>query len=133
MTVCMYRDIHTLQPYIIDLTQRGCHTLSCHLLCFISCLYSKPIVLRNDRMTSVQDFELSWSPILNTVISGYRDWFQQIRKRLHGQQVSSLPFLLCGSLSAESSCLALSKVDCFHASRNETVLQSFGLFYAFKN
>ena len=27
MTVCMYRDIHTLQPYIIDLTQRGCHTL----------------------------------------------------------------------------------------------------------
>ena len=28
MTVCMYRDIHTLQPYIIDFTQRGCHTLS---------------------------------------------------------------------------------------------------------
>ena len=27
MTVCMYRDIHTLQPYIIDFTQRGCHTL----------------------------------------------------------------------------------------------------------
>jgi hypothetical protein len=27
MTVCMYRDIHTLQLYIIDLTQRGCHTL----------------------------------------------------------------------------------------------------------
>ena len=27
MTVCMYIDIHTLQPYIIDLTQRGCHTL----------------------------------------------------------------------------------------------------------
>jgi len=23
----MYRDIHTLQPYIIDFTQRGCHTL----------------------------------------------------------------------------------------------------------
>ena len=27
MTVCMYRDIHTLQPYIIDFTQRGWHTL----------------------------------------------------------------------------------------------------------
>jgi len=27
MTACMYRDIHTLQPYIIDFTQRGCHTL----------------------------------------------------------------------------------------------------------
>jgi len=27
MTVCMYRDIHTLQPYIIDFTERGCHTL----------------------------------------------------------------------------------------------------------
>ena len=27
MTVCMYIDIHTLQPYIIDFTQRGCHTL----------------------------------------------------------------------------------------------------------
>jgi len=27
MTVCMCRDIHTLQPYIIDFTQRGCHTL----------------------------------------------------------------------------------------------------------
>jgi len=27
MTVCMYRDIHTLQPYIIDFTQLGCHTL----------------------------------------------------------------------------------------------------------
>ena len=27
MTVSMYRDIHTLQPYIIDFTQRGCHTL----------------------------------------------------------------------------------------------------------
>jgi len=27
MTVCMYRDIHTLQPYIIDFTQRGCDTL----------------------------------------------------------------------------------------------------------
>ena len=27
MTVCMYRDIHTLQPYIIDFTQRGCQTL----------------------------------------------------------------------------------------------------------
>ena len=32
MTVCIYRDIHTLQPYIIDFTQRGCHTLS-SLLC----------------------------------------------------------------------------------------------------
>ena len=30
MTVCMYRDIHTLQPYIIDFTQRGCHTLRLH-------------------------------------------------------------------------------------------------------
>ena len=27
MTVCMYRDIHTIQPYITDFTQRGCHTL----------------------------------------------------------------------------------------------------------
>ena len=27
MTVCMYRDIDTIQPYIIDFTQRGCHTL----------------------------------------------------------------------------------------------------------
>ena len=27
MAVCMYRDIHTLQPYVIDFTQRGCHTL----------------------------------------------------------------------------------------------------------
>ena len=27
MTVCMYRDINTLKPYIIDFTQRGCHTL----------------------------------------------------------------------------------------------------------
>ena len=27
MTVCMYRDIHILQPYIIDFIQRGCHTL----------------------------------------------------------------------------------------------------------
>ena len=27
MTVCVYRDIHTLQPYIIDFTQLGCHTL----------------------------------------------------------------------------------------------------------
>ena len=27
--VSMYRDIHTLQPYIIDFTQRGCHTLRC--------------------------------------------------------------------------------------------------------
>jgi len=27
MTVCTYRDIHTLQPYIIDFTQWGCHTL----------------------------------------------------------------------------------------------------------
>ena len=31
MTVCMYRDIHTLQPYIIDFTQRGCHTLRLRL------------------------------------------------------------------------------------------------------
>ena len=60
------------------------YTLNCHLLCFISCLYSKPIALRNDRMMSVRDFELSWSPVLNTVVSGYHDWFQQIRKRLHG-------------------------------------------------
>ena len=27
MTVCIYRDIYTVQLYIIDLTQRGCHTL----------------------------------------------------------------------------------------------------------
>ena len=33
MTVCMYRDIHTLQPYIIDFIQRGCHTLR---LCRVS-------------------------------------------------------------------------------------------------
>jgi len=33
MTVCMYRDIHTLQPYIIDFTQRGCHTLRLRFLC----------------------------------------------------------------------------------------------------
>ena len=34
----MYRDIHTLQPYIIDFTQRGCHTLrfKTHILCWVS-------------------------------------------------------------------------------------------------
>jgi len=30
----MHRDIHTLQPYIIDFTQRGCHTLKLGLLIF---------------------------------------------------------------------------------------------------
>ena len=34
MTVCMYRDIHTLQPYIVDFTQRGCHTLRFIHICF---------------------------------------------------------------------------------------------------
>ena len=39
MTVWMYRDIHTLQPYIIDFTQRGCHTLRyivtvCKQMCY---------------------------------------------------------------------------------------------------
>jgi len=37
MTLCMYRDIHTLQPYIIDFTQRGCHTLrQVLIICFIN-------------------------------------------------------------------------------------------------
>ena len=35
MTVCMYRDIHTLQPYITDFTQRGCHTLKYRKICYV--------------------------------------------------------------------------------------------------
>ena len=35
MTVCMYRNIHTLQPYIIDFTQRGCHTLRFDYWCLL--------------------------------------------------------------------------------------------------
>jgi len=31
------------------------------------------------------------------------------------------------------NCLALSKFDGFHALRNMTLLQSFGVLYAFKN
>jgi len=40
MTVCMYRDIHTLQPYIIDFTQRGCHTLRLNLTTLVLSTFS---------------------------------------------------------------------------------------------
>ena len=53
MTVCMYRDIHTLQPYIVDFTQRGCHTLRLGNMFFFPCKtvkIHKPISMLGDSL-----------------------------------------------------------------------------------
>ena len=45
MTVCMYRDIHTLQPHIIDFTQRGCHTLRSQIFVFSKHIHVSEILV----------------------------------------------------------------------------------------
>ena len=67
MTVCIYRDIHTLQPYIIDFTQRGCHILSYWLdtyRCFISFFYSENTPLLNPPLSHLFDHMKYPNPLI---------------------------------------------------------------------
>ena len=66
MTVCLYRDIHTLQPYIIDFTQRGCHTL--RLFKSFSSLWRsiRSIFLNFDINAQRQNRHRGESPAINT-------------------------------------------------------------------
>jgi hypothetical protein len=67
----------------------------------------------------------------NATVSTFCDWFWRIRRRTQGWRVASPTFLLLRrSLTAQSSCLSLSEVHCFCALWNETLLQSFDIFYA---
>ena len=63
----------------------------------------------------------------------FHDWFQPIRMRTCGETDSTIFLVLCRPCTAQSSCLSLSEVDCFLAACNETLLQSFNIFYASKN
>ena len=60
MTVCIYRDIHTLQPYIIDFTQRGCHTLR-----FINDIWRR---VWNIKISIMQFFQHTFAPLSHVEI-----------------------------------------------------------------
>ena len=62
MTVCMYRDINTLQPYIIDFTQRGCHTLRLPAF-YRARKFISPCHLSLSWARSIQSLPLLHSPI----------------------------------------------------------------------
>ena len=63
----------------------------------------------------------------------FHGWLQPIRMRTWGETDSTIPPVLCRSCTDQSSCLSLSELGCFNGSRNETLLQSCNVFYAYKN
>lgn len=70
----------------------------------------------------------------NSIVLAFLDQFQWTGLSSHGWQIGFLhfPAIVLITLSSVSICHSLSEVDCFGVLWNETLLQSFNIFYASK-